>query len=64
MMVMSTCSFTLNGPGLSGMPKTLTLGTHRAHARPMGNEISWATICIAVDECSLGYEDGLENIHR
>ena len=43
MIVISTCSFTVNGPGLSDTPKILTSGTMRAQSRPIGKAISWAT---------------------
>lgn len=42
-MVIKTCSFTVNGPGLSETPKILTLGTTLAHRRTMGKEINCAT---------------------
>ena len=44
MMVIKTCSLMENGPGLIEMPKTSILGSHLAHARPIGKDNSWATI--------------------
>ena len=46
MIVMSTCSFTVNGPGLRDMPKNFTLGISLAHNRPTGKDNSWATIWV------------------
>lgn len=44
MIVMSTCSFTVNGPGFKDAPKNFTEGISLAHNRPTGNDNSWATI--------------------
>ena len=44
MIVMSTCSLIVKGPGLSDTPKILTRGTMRAQARRRGKETSCATI--------------------
>ena len=47
-IVMSTCSFTVNGPGFRDMPKNFTLGISLAHNRPTGNDNSWATIWVPI----------------
>lgn len=54
MMVIMTCSLMVNGPGLSDIPKILTRGTTRAHARMRGKEISCATICGGKGEAQSG----------
>lgn len=43
MIVIKTCSFTVNGPGLMLMPKILTCGINRAQRRTIGKEINCAT---------------------
>ena len=58
-IVMSTCSFTVNGPGFRDMPKNFTLGISLAHNRPTGNDNSWATIWVPIQSGGMRLEERL-----